>query len=102
MNSKIIVLFAKPWSMRDDVTGATREGVTIQYLMTDSMKAIADQDEGSLGIQVAKASLDLDKQKNLIEAPAIYDCEFIMATSQGKTVLKPHDLKYVGPVFKEK
>lgn len=49
MKSTVIVLSARPWDMVDDVTKATRSGVSLHYVMTDNLKPKVDSESGELG-----------------------------------------------------
>ena len=59
MKSTVIVLSAKPWDMVDDVTKATRSGVSLHYVMTDNLKPKVDSESGELGYSVMKESISL-------------------------------------------
>ena len=73
MKSTVIVLSAKPWDMVDDVTKATRSGVSLHYVMTDNLKPKVDSESGELGYSVMKESISVDAAKSLVDVPGVYD-----------------------------
>ena len=41
---KAIVTFANPWSIQDEITGITREGISVEYVMTDKLNPVTNED----------------------------------------------------------
>lgn len=104
MKSKIIVLYARQWSMVDEVTGESRSGVSIQYAMTDSLAPTEETDEkGNLvakGVQVIKESITVECAAGLQDVPGYYEAEFTMKALGGKNVLHVCGLKFLSPLVK--
>lgn len=98
MKQSIIILGAKAWSMIDDRTKQEREGVSLHYLTTDNLKPCVDDVTGLEGYQPVKQSISMEKAKKLDKVPGVYDGEFELRSSAGKTILTLVDLSYVGTV----
>lgn len=96
MNSKITILHARPWSMVDEVTKAQREGVSIQYVMTDRLVPNVDAETGELGYTVTKESISVEAAKALVEVPGVYDAEFVLRGRAGKNVLVVSTVAFAG------
>ena len=94
MKSTVIVLSAKPWDMVDDVTKATRSGVSLHYVMTDNLKPKVDSESGELGYSVMKESISVDAAKSLVDVP-VYDGDFILKARSGKSVLSVSSLNFI-------
>lgn len=95
---KAIILFANTWSMTDEYTGNLREGLTIEYLMTEDLGPIENED-GSLGYRTIKESVTINKAKKIEKVPGIYDLTFGYTVRKGRPVLKVMDLDYVSEVI---
>ena len=95
MKSTVIVLSAKPWDMVDDVTKATRSGVSLHYVMTDNLKPKVDSESGELGYSVMKESMSVDAAKSLVDVPGVYDGDFILKARSGKSVLSVSSLNFI-------
>lgn len=100
MNSKIIIFFARSWSMTDESTGENRTGVSIQYIMGDTL--VPTSNEEALGYQVVKESISVECAGGLDAVPGIYDAEFEMKASGGKNVLHVCGLKFIAPLVAKK
>jgi len=103
MKSKIIVLYARPWAMVDETTGESRTGVSIQYVMTDSLAPAVEVEKGvevSKGVQVVKESITVECAAGIVEAPGYYEAEFTMKAQGGKNVLHVCGLKFLSPLVK--
>ena len=104
MKVKIIVLYARQWAMVDEVTGESRSGVSIQYVMSDSFAPNEEKDEkGNLvarGYQVIKESISVDCAAGLQDTPGYYEAEFTMKAQGGKNVLHVCGLKFLSPLVK--
>lgn len=98
MNQTIIVLGAKAWSLVDERTKQEREGVSLHYLMTDNLKPCVDESTGLEGYQPVKQSISLDAAKKLDKVPGVYNGNFELKASAGKTVLTLTSLEYVGAI----
>lgn len=96
MRRKIIVLYARPWKMTKERDGEDRKGVSIMYMMSDSLKSNLNRRDGSVGYPVIKESVTVDCADAITIAPAIYEAEFEMTVSGGKNVTKVVDLVLVG------
>lgn len=96
MNSRITILHARPWSMVDEDTKARREGVSLQYVMTDRLAPAADAETGELGYTVTKESVSVEAAKALVEVPGVYDAEFVLRGRAGKNVLAVSAVTFIG------
>ena len=92
MKSDIIIFFARSWSMQDENTGENRSGVSIQYVMGDTLVP-ASSDE-ALGYQVVKESISVECAGGLDSVPGVYEAEFEMKASGGKNVLHVCGLQF--------
>lgn len=97
MNQRGIVIYAKAWSFIDDESGEAKEGITIEYLMSDSMKPVRNED-GSRGLKFCKQSVSLDKIDSIKEVPGLYDMSFVLKSVRGKPELKLDSLTFVSSV----
>ena len=101
--SKILVLFANAYEMKDD-QGNVVKGCSVHYLFWgEHGEQMIEQSQWdptkSVGVQRAKCSLDFDIRKKIPIDPAIYEGEFIMTVGgDGKPVLKLQDVAYVSNV----
>lgn len=89
---------AKPWSMVDEVTKAQRSGVSLHYMMTESLKPKVNSEDGELGYTVMKESIPVDAAKALADVPGIYDAEFILRGRAGKNVLSICGVEFISVV----
>lgn len=94
MELKAIVNFAKPYRVAEG--GTTNQGITINYLVTDTLKPYEDMASGSQGYKSTKSSLDLGLAEKLTHVPGYYNlkCEIGVA-STGQPVLKPVDIEFL-------
>lgn len=97
MNQRGIVIYANAWSFIDDKSGETKEGITIEYLMSDSMKPVRNED-GSRGFKLCKQSVSLDRIDSIKEVPGVYDMSFVLKSVRGKPELKLDGLTFVSSV----
>lgn len=95
---RAIVIFAKPWRFVDENTGQVREGVSLEYLMTDSLSPI-ENDDGSAGYMILKESVGIDKMNQIVEVPGIYDITYGFELKKGKPVMKIKGMKFVSGVL---
>ena len=98
MKQGIIVLGAKAWSLTDEKTQQEREGVSLHYLLTDNLEPCVDSASGLEGYQPVKQSISVDTAKKLDKVPGVYEGDFGLRSSGGKSILTLMDLSYVGPV----
>lgn len=94
---KAIVLFANPWAMEDERTGQRREGITIEYIMTDVLTPVINED-GSMGFRHVKESLTIDKMPQVKKVPGIYEMQYTLTISKGKPVMKLQNINFVSEV----
>lgn len=94
----IIMMYARGYSITE---GNTRnEGITTQYIITDKLDPVENEDEK--GIRVTKGSISLNEGVNIVNCPGIYKGKFLMKTgADGKAALKLQSVKYVSTVFGE-
>ncbi len=103
MRSKILVMYAGDYDMKDD-DGKVLKGCVLQYYFWgengERLRAVNNGSTGTVGYQRAKCSIDFDKRAKISSVPAVYDASFIMTVgSDGKPVLKVNDIDYVGDVL---
>lgn len=94
---KALVLFANPWAMEDERTGQRREGITLEYIMTDNLKPVINED-GSMGYRHVKESLTIDKMPQVKKVPAYYEMQYTMSVQKGKPVMKLQNINFVSEV----
>ena len=94
---RAIVTFAFPWRMEDEIEGTVREGLTVHYLMTDTLKPLENED-GSLGYRLAQESVHIENMKNIVKVPGIYELQYGYTIRRGKPNLKLQELKFVSEV----
>lgn len=99
MNSQVIVLSAKRYKVTGE-GGELVQGVSVSYLMTDTLKAVTvDSDTfGCIPAKFNAAYEDFDKFKM---CPGIYDMNFTMTVVGGiggKVTLKPESFEFLRPV----
>lgn len=98
MRSKIIVFYARSWSMTDENTGENRSGVSIQYTMSDSLAPISsDTDKG---VAITKESITPECAAALKDVPGLYEAEFEFKAQGGKNVLHVCGLTFISPLTK--
>ena len=95
MKETIIVLGAKSWEMVDETTKQTRAGISLHYLMTGNLNDYVDTVNNVRGYVPVKQSISLDEANNLLKVPGIYEGDFGLKSSQGKTVLALNHLKFI-------
>lgn len=91
---KAVINFAKPYRVAEG--GTTNEGITINYLMTDTLKPYMDDITQTYGYKSTKSSLPLAEWDKLSSVPGLYelDCE-IGVNSQNQPQLKPVAVKFL-------
>ncbi len=98
-----IVNFAKPYRVAEG--GSTNEGITINYLVTDTLKPYVDDITQAQGFKSTKSSLPLSLWDKLTSVPGRYELECELGVgSTGQPQLKPvdiHFLSYVDVVFSD-
>lgn len=93
MKAPVVLLYSRPWEMTDEVTKAVRSGVSVQYIMTDTLEpAISDTDKG---YAVTKESITVECAETMHEVPGIYEGEFEMKAQGGKNVLHLCGLEFI-------
>jgi len=95
---KAIVLFAKPWRFVDENTGQVKEGITVEYVMTDNLVPVNNED-GSVGYEHVRQTLHVDNAKKIEKVPGIYDMTFGYTVIKGRPVMKLQTLKFVSEVI---
>lgn len=98
---KAVINFAKPYRVAEG--GSTNEGITINYLVTDSLSPYVDELTQAQGFKSTKSSLPLSQWDNLTAVPGQYELECELGVgSTGQPQLKPvhvEFLNYVGLTF---
>lgn len=96
-----LVTFANPWAMLDERTGTQRTGITVEYLLIDTLKPVIN-DDGSKGVRHCKESIDSDKISKISSVPGWYELQFAMKPgSKGKPVLKLDNIHFVDDYSKK-
>lgn len=101
MTQKIFIFYANPYSFEDQQTKQKREGVSVQYLVTNDLVDNGQNSDGSLGYAPCKDSIQLEKLQSLVKVPGFYDGEFIMAPAKGQTRLKLSSVNYLADYLGE-
>lgn len=97
MKQRCIVLSAVPYSFTDEHSGGVKEGISLSYVMTDSLVPIKNQDF-SRGYKPVKGSLSIEKKDSIKEVPGVYDMSFVLKSVRGKPELKLDGLTFVSSV----
>ena len=95
MKQNVIVLSARGWALVDERTKEERSGVSIHYLMTDTMDPFKNDSTGEEGYQPVKQSISMDEAKHLVNVPGVYEADFQIRASAGKTILALSTLNYL-------
>lgn len=102
MIQKGILIYAKPWQMLDEKTGANRQGISIEYLACENLDPVVNED-GSMGVRHCKESIPLTMSASIIKVPGLYDLEFgLKPGSKGKMEVKLVGVNYISPVGEKK
>ena len=91
---KAVINFAKPYRVAEG--GTTNVGITINYLMTDTLAPYCDDVTQTYGYKSTKSSLPLEQMDNLVSVPGLYElyCE-LGVNSQNQPQLKPVEVKFL-------
>lgn len=92
-----IVLFANPWSFEDERTGQRKEGITVEYVMSEDLKPVVNED-GSVGLKTYRDSLHISKMPEIMKVPGIYEMFYGFSNVKGKPVMKLQGMKFVSEV----
>ena len=98
MKSNVIVLYARPWSMPIEGTSQVRSGVSIHYLMTDTLSPLPvkeGEESVEYGYQPCKQSITIEQADSLNVVPGIYEAEFELRASKGQNIMAVSGLKFV-------
>ena len=95
MEQKIIILYARPWSLTDEKTGQQRSGVSVQYVLGDTLKPTSDSTTNQKGYTICKESISNETGIKLATVPAVYSATFTMRAKSGKNVLALSDIEYL-------
>jgi hypothetical protein len=97
MEENVIILYAAEYSITDDKTGRTNEGVSISYLMSDSLEPVSDV--RTKGFRVMKGTLPLSAAVDVEDVPGLYAVKFtIKPDASGKPTLRPSQLRFVNTI----
>lgn len=91
---KGIINFAKSYRIAEG--GTTNEGITINYILTDSLRPFDDETNGSQGYKSSKSSIPLFLVDKLVAVPGQYKllCQ-LGVNSAGQPQLKPVDVEFL-------
>ena len=94
MNSKIIIIYAADYEIKDEATGKINSGVSIHYLIADDMSPF--QNGKTKGYRAMKGSLPREAYADLTAVPGVYECSFSLKSSaSGKPELRPISVDFV-------
>ena len=89
-----VINFAKPYRVAEG--GTTNEGISINYLLTDSFRPFEDETVGAQGYKSSKASLPLSEADSLVAVPGYYQLTCNMTIgSNNQPVLKPIKVEFL-------
>lgn len=92
-----IINYAKPYRVAEG--GTTNEGISINYLLTDSFRPFEDETIGAQGYKNSKASLPLSEGDSLVAVPGYYELICNMSIgSNNQPVLKPVKVSFLNYV----
>ena len=94
---KAIVTFAVLWRMEDEINGTVRVGLSENYLMTEKITPLTNED-GSMGYRQVQESVNIQNAKNIVKVPGIYEMKYGYTIRRGKPILKLQELKFVSEV----
>lgn len=98
MKQKIILLSANSYSIKDENTNRVNEGVSLTFLLTDSLKPVLN-DNGSYGIKSAKCSVPSAFINSIVAAPGMYEADMNYSVdSNGRPTLKIGGLEHLGEI----
>lgn len=79
---RILIMAAKPYSVKDDKSGETKDGITVEYYFFPQDDSLISQHydfTNGAGYKRAKASLPIDCGRQFSVVPGIYDGDFMMS-----------------------
>lgn len=92
---KAVITYANVWEMEDERTGRTRKGVTVEYMLTDSLAPVENED-GSIGYRHIKESMPIDKLDSIKEVPGVYNMIFTLQPgAKGKLQTKLANVQFL-------
>lgn len=97
MADRVAVLYARPWSMVDEKTGAKNEGIKCEFVN----EYAAPSDGGELGLNPSNTSLPPQVYETFQKhgLPGLYDFDYASRPGPGgKAVVVVTGAKYVGPI----
>lgn len=101
MKANVIVLSTNPYRIIDEQTGSINEGISMQYIMGDSLAPYVDPNSKLKGYRVLKGSVPITNNDQLSQIPALMEAEFdVKADASGKATLKPISLKFLSALQK--
>ena len=92
-----IITYANSWSMVDENTGKERKGISIEYLMTEDLDPV-ENDDGSKGYKHCKESIPISCMDRIKQVPGVYDLCYELGIIKGKPFMKLNSISYVGQV----
>ncbi len=99
--TKVVIFYARPYSMILEDTGEKLEGLSLEYYFFgengEMMKPVFDDEADVLGIRRSKATLPLAAKDKLSFVPGVYEGTFVMNVDKdGKVGLRMTDFDYCG------
>jgi hypothetical protein len=97
MEERCVILYASEYAVTDERTGRTNSGVSISYIMSDSLDPVADG--RTKGYRIMKGSLPDSAAIDVESVPGVYNVQFsIKPDSSGKPTLKPAAIQFVSAI----
>lgn len=92
-----IILSANSWKMEDEKSGQIREGISVQYILTDNLKPNIEEN-GLLGYKIAQETIPVSHYADLEKVPGIYDLQFGFNIVKNKPVAKLKSVQFISEV----
>lgn len=97
MIQRIIIISASQYQIKNDKGEVENEGCTVRYITTDNLSRCEDSLRSTKGYAPAKSTIPYDDFKQIVVAPAMYECAFEMKVdSKGKVSMMPSAFKLIG------
>lgn len=97
MEQQIIVLNARPWSMKDE-SGSQRSGIVVFYISNEDLKPAYDTTSNEYGYPVLKQSIRSDLLSKFTHVPGVYMGSFVQRGRSGQNVLVLNDIDFLSDI----
>ena len=103
---RVLLVHARAMSGTSKKTNNRFEMCSVEYLSTDNLSPVKDEERDEFGYQVITASLPYECKHNIDIVPAFYDMEFELSVAfkdgKAQTSLTPIGISYVSPLTPDK